>query len=399
MHRALEPGRRPPVTILAVVRHYLPGYRSGGPARTLANLTDRLGDELAFRIVTADRDALDDAPYADVVVDGWNRVGNADVYYVSPPNRSVRRLANVIRDTPHDILYVNSFFDSFFTVKVLAARRLGLLPDRPLVLAPRGELSPAALRLDRWKKRAYLAVARGLNLYGNLVWQASSEREAADIRRALGRLAEPLIVAPNLPRPVPCDAVRDVARDAGAPLRVVFLGRITPMKNLDGALRILQRVRVPVEFRIHGPIRDERYWRECRQLIERLPAPVHVEYGGEVPSDEVPGVLRAYDLFLLPTRGENYGHAIAEALSAGTPVLIADTTRWRDLEAAGAGWDLPLDEPERFARCIEQAAGLGTEEYAAWRARVRAYAGSHVEDAAAVDANRRLFEQAMPHAG
>ena len=99
-------------------------------------MVERLGDELQFRIITCDRDLVDEVPYSGVVVDGWNRVGKADVYYVSPRKRSVWRLARLIRNTRHDVLYLNSFFDSVFTVKTVVARRLGLFPRVPAILAP-----------------------------------------------------------------------------------------------------------------------------------------------------------------------------------------------------------------------------------------------------------------------
>jgi glycosyltransferase involved in cell wall biosynthesis len=384
------------VTVLAIVRHYLPLFQSGGPARTLANLVERLGDELQFSIITSDRSvAGGDGRSDEVLADRWNRVDKANVYYASRPNRSVRGLARLIRETPHDILYINSFFDSVFTVKALLARRLGLLPHVPAVLAPRGEFSPAALDLDRWRKVPYLAVALRAGLYRDLVWQASSEREAADIRRTIGGVAESVIVAPNLPR-LSSDEPETVAgRPPGAALRVVFLSRIVPMKNLAYALRVLRLVRARVDLSIYGPVRDEGYWRECRRLLDCLPDNVKAEYRGEVPSVDVPRVLRSHDLFFLPTRGENYGHAIAEALSVGTPVLIADTTYWRGLEEAGVGWDLPLADQGRFARCVDYCAGLGSEEYAAWRERIRRHASDRMQDEGAVDANRRLFETAI----
>ena len=362
--------------------------------RSLTNLVERLGDELQFRIITCDRDLLDEVPYTGVVVDGWNRVGKADVYYVSPRKRSVWRLARLIRNTRHDVLYLNSFFDSAFTVKIVIARRLDLFPRVPAILAPRGEFSPGALHLDRWRKMAYLIVSLRLGLYRDLVWQASSDVEAEDMRRTLHGFAEPLLVASNLPRPASHEAARFPGRSSGDKLRVVFLSRITPKKNLDYALRVLQDVRVPLKFSIYGPVADRGYWSECQRLLGCLPDHVKVEYRGEVQSVDVPCVLRAHDLFFLPTRGENYGHAIAEALNVGTPVLIADTTPWRGLEEVGAGWDLPLETPERFARCLDRCAELGPEEYEAWRGRVRRYAANRISEQGAVQAHRSLFERA-----
>ena len=387
------------MTVLAIIRHYLPGYQSGGPARTLANLVETLGNEIQFRIITCDRDLVDEAPYTGVAVDGWNRVGKAEVYYASQPNRSVRRLARLIRCTRHDILYLNSFFDSVVTVKTLLARRFGLLPRVPSVIAPRGEFSPAALSLDRWKKVAYLAGAKRLGLYRDLVWQASSEFEADDIRRTLGGTAqllpEPMFVAPNLPRPVSKETATVHSRAPGEPLQVIFLSRITPLKNLAYALRVLQQVRVRVRFSIYGPVADRGYWSKCQRLSGCLPDNVSVEYRGEVQPADVHRVLQAHDLFFLPTQSENYGHAIAEALSVGTPALIADTTPWRGLEEAGVGWDLPLEEPERFARCVDRCAEFGPEEYQAWRQRVRRYAADRIGGQGAAEAHRSLFETAV----
>ena len=137
------------------------------------------------------------------------------------------------------------------------------------------------------------------------------------MRRTLDGFAEPLLLASNLPRPASKEAIGVRGRSSGDTLRVVFLSRIMPKKNLVYALRVLQYVRVPVKFSIYGPVEDRSYWSECLRLLDCLPDNVKVEYRGEVQPDDVPRVLRAHDLFFLPTRGESYGHAIAEALSVG----------------------------------------------------------------------------------
>ena len=49
-------------------------------------------------------------------------------------------------------------------------------------------------------------------------------------------------------------------------------------------------------------------------------------------------------MLILPTRGENFGHAIVEMLAASRPVLISDKTPWIDLESLGAGYSIPLNK-------------------------------------------------------
>ena len=49
-------------------------------------------------------------------------------------------------------------------------------------------------------------------------------------------------------------------------------------------------------------------------------------------------------MFVLPTKTENFGHAIYESMACGLPVLISDKTPWHNLEKNKAGFDLSLIE-------------------------------------------------------
>jgi glycosyltransferase involved in cell wall biosynthesis len=383
---------RKPV-VLVFLHYYLPGYKSGGPIRTIANLVEALGDEFDFRIVTSDRDATDSEPYPGLLSPGqWARVGKADVLYLPPDRKGLRAIAGILRATQHDTLYLNSFFDPVFTVMPLLARRLGLFPKRRCVVAPRGEFSPGALRLKAPKKRAYLTASRTLGLYGNVIWQASSSQEAEDIRRVMGAAAMDIRVVVNLPASADPETIPvHRPRVEGEPLRVVFLSRISPMKNLEFAIEVLQQVQRPVTFDIYGPVREAGYWEHCRKLLTKLPRHVTASYRGGVEHDKVSSVLSGCDLFFLPTRGENYGHVIYEALAVGTPVLIADTTPWRGLADFGAGWDLSLAEPEAFSERIDRMANLSSSQLSEMRVRVSSFLQRYMAGSEMIQANRQLF--------
>src|SRR5919197_477019 len=114
--------------ILAFVDHFLPGFKAGGPIRTLANIIDRLGNEFEFRIVTRDRDWTDRAPYPDVQVDAWQRVGNAEVFYASPASLRGGTLRRLLSETEHGAVYVNSLFSPRFTGLVVTLRALHFVP-------------------------------------------------------------------------------------------------------------------------------------------------------------------------------------------------------------------------------------------------------------------------------
>lgn len=386
-----------PITALTFVPCYLPGFRSGGPVRTIANMVEQLAPGITFRIVTADRDELDVEPYPGVELDAWNAVGKAEVFYASPGKRSVRAIGRILRETRYDVLYLNSFFNPVFTLRPYLAMKMGLAPNRPCVIAPRGEFSEGAFQLKTWKKRPFVRFVRQTGWYRDVIWQASSEYEAADIRRSLGRNAgnveTALDLSPAVAEPLMPTVHRK--REQGSALRVCFLSRIVPKKNLDFALRVVARATVPVNFDIYGPVGDERYWRRCRDIMASMPGHICASYRGEIPHQRVPEIMGGQDLFLLPTLGENYGHVIAEALAAGTPVLVSDTTPWRGLTQAGVGWDLPLDEEDAFVRVLEECARMELQAWDGWRERVRTYARAALEDDTHREANRRLFRLAI----
>ena len=126
-------------------------------------------------------------------------------------------------------------------------------------------------------------------------------------------------------------------------------------------------------------------------MIDELPENIVVGYEGEISNSEVPGALARADLLFLPTKGENFGHAIFEALSCGVPALLSDRTPWRALERQGAGWDLPLAEPRRFAQVIDTYARFDEADRARHRTSARLLAERHARETGAVAATERML--------
>jgi glycosyltransferase involved in cell wall biosynthesis len=382
-------------TILVVTDYYLPGYKGGGPIRTLANLIDRLGGEFAFSVLARDRDLGSREAYPEVVYGRRVTVGAARVRYLAPVELRPLAWARLLRELEYDLLYLNSFFASL-SARTMLLRRAGWIPRKPLLLAPRGEFNPGALKLKGRKKQVYLALAKTLGVYEDVLWQASSAAEQATILREFPPAADRCMIAPNLLSGAPSDQHASAHHaDEDDRVRIVFLSRIAPMKNLDFALRLLAGIAAEVDFDIYGPLEDRRYWEECRALIDALPPNVRVEYRGEVHPAQVAETLAGYHLLFLPTRGENFGHVIWEALAAGCPVLTSDQTPWNDLEWRGAGWALPLSAPERFVAALGDVVNADTAARREQAQRAREYAAQVARDDEALEANRRLFCRAL----
>jgi glycosyltransferase involved in cell wall biosynthesis len=208
------------------------------------------------------------------------------------------------------------------------------------------------------------------------------------------KFAPNVVVAPDLPEKLISIQMRTSAayrRKVQNTLDIVFLARIARMKNLDGALKMLHGVHGSIKFDIFGPLEDQAYWAECENIIRSLPSNIKVQHKGHVKRENVHAVMSDYHLFFLPTLGENFGHVILEALTAGCPILISDRTPWRGLEEKGVGWDIPLEEPERFKSILNQCVEMDQESLSVLSRQARVFAKEIANDENNLMLNRNLF--------
>jgi glycosyltransferase involved in cell wall biosynthesis len=373
---------------LTLMGAFWPGNESSGPNISLMAMIDALAGDVTFLRVARDRPTPADAPLAASGV--WLETEGGAARYCPPGPRGRAQLAAILRETPHDLLLLNGFHDREFTIPTLTLRRLGLAPRRPTILSPRGEFSAAALDMKPLRKATYRFVARLAGLVSDVWMHATSAEEAHDIGAACPS-ARGCLIAPNI-RPLLTASPHESAPDGVT--RLAFLGRISRVKNLDLALQALACVRSKIVFDIFGPVEDPAYWRDCQRIAAALPPNITVVAQGEIANGAAAQMFARHDLLFLPSRSENFGHAIFEALCCGVPVLIGNATPWRNLEETRAGWDLPLD-PQAFADAIDQFSAMDATARALLRAGARALAERRAKESDAVEATRRMFAHAL----
>jgi len=378
----------PRVTVFT--RSYPPAYLAGGPARSVHALVETLGSEFRFSVVASAVDERGGAPMKSVRPGMWCTFGRAEVRYELWRRLPTRRTIRLLRQTRPDLVYLNSLLDVRFSILPLLLTRV--MAGRPAVLlAPRGELSAGALGLKRGKKRLFLAAFRLLRLHKAVTWQASTSQEQAEIQRAFGPGVR-VHVAIDLRTDLPCreNGGRPAAAGPGG-CSLVFFSRIVPKKNLATVLEAVARLDGRARLSIAGPIEDAGYWAECTALIDGLGDPDLARYVGPVPPDQAVSFLGRFDLFVLPTQGENFGHVVLEALAAGTPVIVGRDTPWGRAEAAGAGWLCDPARPEDLATLIRRFLDLDGPARARMRQAARRVAAEVMDDPAGLAANRAMF--------
>jgi glycosyltransferase involved in cell wall biosynthesis len=248
----------------------------------------------------------------------------------------------------YDVVHIHALFSYPSTAAAYLARRARV----PYLLRPLGTLAQWGLSSRRpLLKRLSLTLNERRMLRGAAAVQATSEQERAEVLTAC-----PDCRAVVIPNPVAMPSNLPARPFRNKPAAILFLSRLDPKKGLEVLLNAFDRVaeREP-DIRLTvagGGIPD--YVASIRRLAESLAARDRVSFTGEVNGERKDILFADADLFVLPSRSENFGVAVAEAMAHAVPVLISqDVGIHIEVTGADAGRTAPC-ETEPLADAIRQ---------------------------------------------
>lgn len=364
---------------------FYPAYKAGGPITSLTNLVKGIGDKdkVNVTILTSAYDLGESKILNNLIPDSWQKFNNyTRVKYLTNSNTTITELEKI----EFDVIYLNSMFSPAFTLKPLLWAKKNNLLDK-VILAPRGMLQAGALKQKALKKKIFLRFFRLTGIANNIQFLATDEQEKEDILKVFPN-AKKINVIPNVvSKPVQEKRIKDKEKSK---LKLVYLSVISSKKNLKYLIEIFSKIDFEIEFDVYGSIKDKDYWHAFTEQIQNLKN-VKFAYKGDVQNHLVNKTLSKYDFFILPTLGENFGHAIYEALSSGTPVIISDKTPWRNLEQHKAGWDISLNKPEKFIKVLNKCAAMDNDEYQEWRNGAYNFAVKYYQENDVTEEYLRMF--------
>ncbi|SUI48672.1 glycosyltransferase family 4 protein [Shewanella baltica] len=343
-------------SVLVFAPHFSPAFKAGGVVKTLIRFIDMLKHDISFTIISSDRDIGDTSSFKEVKV---NRLISKDAFSVAYSNGFFWYfyfICKIIlfKRSKYDYIYLNGLFSLKYSIIPLVVFKF-LLPSTKIVCAIRGESSDSALAKSNFKKYIFLKFINAFGLYKNIIFQATSESERSDFISNISTVFKDIYLVQD-PVSMPLTTISKIhssKNELNNVLTIALIGRISAVKNIDFALKILKLVKSEVALSIFGPIEDYEYWEVCLRIVKTLPKNVTVIYEGALSPDDLYTRLSSFDLLLHPSKGENFGHVIYEALSLGVPVLISDKTPWVNLEKLNIGWDVSLGQPDKFAYYID----------------------------------------------
>jgi glycosyltransferase involved in cell wall biosynthesis len=250
-----------------------------------------------------------------------------------------------------DIVHLHTLWHPLNTL----ARKACVRHGRRYVVMPHGMLDPYSLGQKRWRKRIYLAASERRNLQGacRLIFTTFHEQQAA--RKSLQWLGPSEIVPlgadapPDIPGQAASDAFFKLCPQVIDRRCVLFLGRVHPKKGVERLLTILPNV-----IRSHPSILliiagegERSYVRSLEDLVHSKNLGSHVLFTGMVRGSAKWSVLASAEVFVLPSRQENFAISVAEAMHSGLPVVITkEVNSWPFVEKAQAGFVIEGDNIE-----------------------------------------------------
>jgi len=373
--------------ILIFIDWFLPGYKAGGPIRSVANIVNSLSKYFEFHIITSDRDLGDNKSYKNIELNKTIKHTNFSIIYLTPKNQNYKTYKKFIKEIKPDKIYFNSLFSVKFTlIPIFIAKKTMLA--KSIILAPRGMLGKGALGLKSTKKSFFLKISIFFNIFSNITWHATTPDEADDIKSVFKNAN--ITIAEN----ISAKPKNHFNKEKLSETRFVFISRISKKKNILFAIELFNKLKTKnkIIFDIFGPIEEIEYFKICQEAITKLPNNISIKFKGKLSHNEVEETLKNYHFFLFPTLHENYGHAIFEALSASCPVILSKNTPWQNLEEKNIGWDISLNDKSKFQKVIQKCIDMKQEEYDVISNNAFNFAKSFSENSQAVKDTKKMFE-------
>lgn len=287
------------------ILYIITGLRHGGAEKLLYLTCKYLREKYAVEILVCYFD-----PYAPMqpLFDG---IG-VETRCIKRNLFTVFRLAKLIRERDIDVVHTHLIHADIY------GRIAALLPfrkkDLKIVSTAHGT------EWFRWRKSIYCAMVRRLDRWLSLPENSRIIAISASVRDMLimneGIAADKITLLYNAVE-VPDALPPSREREIHAPLRILYVGRLAPEKNIPCLLRAMTRLRdIPITLTIVGEgkmadaLADEIIERDLMHRVQLAGASLTPE-----------AFYASHDLFVLPSMHEGLGIVILEAFCHGLPVI------------------------------------------------------------------------------
>lgn len=148
------------IKVVVFADWFTPGYKAGGPIRSVSNFVDKMSPFFDFWVITRNTDLGEVEGYPGIQANVWLEKEFGHVIYLDNQSINKSKLKELLEAVNPEWIYLNSLFSSKFAIlPLLINKKL----KKKVLLAPRGMLSSGALGLKKSKKESF-------SWNGKVVW-------------------------------------------------------------------------------------------------------------------------------------------------------------------------------------------------------------------------------------
>ncbi|MEM7801849.1 MAG: glycosyltransferase family 4 protein [Chloroflexota bacterium] len=134
--------------------------------------------------------------------------------------------------------------------------------------------------------------------------------------------------------------------DENGKLKLIFVGRFVPQKNLINLLYALKGLDVALTLVGDGVLRQE-----LEGIAER--EQLDVTFTGKIPGEEIPAVLNRAHVYISPSEWEGHPKALIEGMACGLAAIGSDAPGNRDTIVHEASGLICQTDPESIRAAIQ----------------------------------------------
>ena len=316
--------------LFIITEYFYPISDAGGPIRSIENLINVFNKSHSLKLITSANNhqgiSLPLVIKSDCFVS--EPITKTNIYYSKNSIKGYFSIFKLLFKNRNHIFFINGLF----------IPRLSILPAlicKNIIISPRGMLINDTLGQKAIFKKFYFFLLRQI-ISKKAIWHATDQAEVSDIKRFFGAKANVQIMT-NIPVKPALNEKKFIKQKNA--LKLVYYGLIVEKKGLLPLIQSLKSINLPLNLDIFGSVKDQSYWKLCLNEINQNTSLATYNYRGHANPSDSQTILANYDAFILLTKGENFGHAIYESLSVGTPVIITNKTPWVfEQSSTPGGW-------------------------------------------------------------
>ena len=262
-------------------------------------------------------------------------------------------LSSYIRNTSYEIYHGHGLWQ----YPVHAMAKTAQKKNKPYIISPRGMLYPEAMQKSDWFKKIALSLYQHNDLKKATVIHVTCMQELQHIRN-LG-FKNPVAVIPNsIDIKIPTKQIQSENQKK----RVGFVGRFAPIKNIENLIKAWSETgknKPGWELVLIGDGEAD-YKNSLVRLAEKLNIN-NIVFTGFLNGKQKEAALQSLNYLVLPSKSENFGMVVPEALIREIPVIASKGTPWEELNTRSAGWWIEIGV-QPLVKALQEALQLPEEQ-------------------------------------